>query len=194
MIVPSTFGWSEELMARWEALANELHRRLGPGAPLIPEQRHRMEEHLGYDVSGALLHISPLAGQLASAHVAHAVSTGGHVLGDASRLDGDSVRGQALLGHELTHAVRGLGGVPRPVGAMPGGMQVQLSPAESPQVSSPNNEERLAQTVEARLIQRAPAATTSPATTVDIDRLTERVYQRVLDQLRDERERAAELG
>jgi hypothetical protein len=193
MIVPSTFGWSEELMARWEALANELRHRLGPGAPLIPEQRHRMEEHLGYDVSGALLHTSPLAGQLASAAGAHAVSTGGHMLGDASRL-GDSVRGQALLGHELTHAIRGLGGVPRPGGAMPGGMQVQLSAAESPQVSSPNNEERLAQTMEAHLVQRASAAATSSATTVDIDRLTERVYQRVLDQLRDERERAAELG
>jgi hypothetical protein len=181
-------------MARWEALADELHRRLGPGTPLVAEQRHRIEEHLGYDLSAALMHTGSLAGQLASAAGAHAVSTGGHVLGDASRLDGDSVRGQALLGHELTHAIRGLGGVPRHSGAMPGGMQVQLSPAESSQVSASNNEEQLAQTVEAHLIQRAPAATSSPATAVDLDRLTERVYQRVVDQLRDERERAAELG
>jgi hypothetical protein len=193
MTVPSFLGWSEELMAHWDALADELRRRLGPGTPLAPDQRQRMEGRLGYDLSAALVHAGPLPSQIASGAGAHALSVAGHVLGGGSRLDARSVQGEALLGHELTHAIRALGAVRGSGGTRSGGSQIQLLPAESA-ATGPSGEEAVAQAVEASLIQGKAAASSKSGGNIDLDRLTERLYQRVLDQLRDERERAAELG
>jgi hypothetical protein len=102
-------AWSGELAARWERLAEELRRRLGPGVPLEPGVRHRFEARLGSDLSGAVLHRGALPGRLAAALGAEALAAGSHVLGDARRLDPATRQGAALLGHELTHVA----GAPR---------------------------------------------------------------------------------
>ena len=57
---------------RWYALGDELRRRLGPGSGLDPNVRGRFEGRLGGDLSGAMVHRSPLAGHLARAFGAQA--------------------------------------------------------------------------------------------------------------------------
>jgi hypothetical protein len=170
--------WSQEHAARWEALADELRRRLGPGTPLPPTERTRFESQLGADLTRAALHPTPLAGRLARGLGAEAFSVGSHVLGAGADLDAGTPRGAALLGHELTHAVRA-----------PAATPVQR---ETPS-AAPDAEEGIAQAVEAALLHAAPPTGTVPAAGagVDPEALTERVYRRLVDQVLLEHERAA---
>src|SRR5438445_613114 len=134
--------WSQEQAARWDVLADELRRRLGPGTPLPTSARSRLEPRLAADLSAAATHESPLAGRLARGLGAEAVTVGSHVLGASADLDAATPRGAALLGHELTHAVRSP--------AAP----VQRAPSSTTGADA-HTEEGVAQAVEAALL-RAP--------------------------------------
>ncbi|MBV9358371.1 MAG: DUF4157 domain-containing protein, partial [Chloroflexi bacterium] len=105
-----TDNFSVEVADRWESLAEELRRRLGPGIGLDSVDRSSFEAALGQDLSGAVVHRGPLAGALAAEHDADALTSEQHILGSAEQLDATTRRGRALLGHELTHVVRGRGG------------------------------------------------------------------------------------
>jgi uncharacterized protein DUF4157 len=166
--------WSEEQAARWEALADELRRRLGPGTPLPPAERSRLQAQLGADLSGAAVHPTPLAGRLARGLGGEAVTLGSHILGASGDLDPHTPRGAGLLGHELIHAVRS----PAPI------QRVTPEPSTSEQ-----HNEALAQSVETGLLQQA-AAPPVAAPSADPDAVAERVYRRLVDELLLERERS----
>jgi Domain of unknown function (DUF4157) len=152
---------STETTRRWSGLVEDLRRRLGSGAGLGATDRARFEGHLGGDLSGVIVHRSPLAGHLARSLGASALTAGSHVMGDEAALDASTPTGAALLGHELTHVVQ------RSI------------------------DDGAALTVERALASDGRAAD-GPA--VDADALAERVYQRLMDQVRLERERAAWIG
>ena len=155
--------WPAELARRWGLLAGDLGRRIGPGAPLEPGVRAGFEGRLAGDLSGTMVHRSPFAGHLAGVLGAAALSTRGHVLGDHQSLDPTTPGGAALLGHELAHVV---------------------------QRSAVSADEQTAQVVERAVAAEAQAGPAAPAG-VDLDALAERVYQRMMDQLRRENDRAA---
>jgi hypothetical protein len=158
--------WSGAAQRRWGHLADELHRRLGPGASLGAGARAAFEGRLGGDLSAAMVHRSPLAGQLARGLGAEALSTGDHVLGGDDALDPTTLAGASLLGHELTHVL---------------------------QRTTDASGELEAQVVERALtdeVHSAEAGSMAVAA-VDPEVLAERVYQRLLDQVRLERDRAA---
>jgi hypothetical protein len=91
---------------RWARLSEEVRRRLGPGVPLAAPVRTAFEGRLGGELSGAMVHRSPLAGRLARSLGAEALTAGAHVLGDDEGLDADTPEGAGLLGHELSHVVQ----------------------------------------------------------------------------------------
>jgi hypothetical protein len=91
---------------RWSSLAEDIRRRLGPGTPLEAPARTAFGGLLGADLSGAMVHRSPLAGVIARSQAAEALSVGDHVLGDETSLSTDTHAGMALLGHELAHVVQ----------------------------------------------------------------------------------------
>lgn len=155
----------DEHERRWKALGEELRRRLGPGAPLEPHVRTRFEGRLGGDLSSTMVHRSPLSGHLARALGAQAVTAGHHVVGSSDDLDPTTSAGAGLLGHELTHVI-----------------QRDTSLAG----------ERAAQTVERALTGEPDGASTgSPSAAIDTEQLAERVYQRIVDELLREQDRAA---
>jgi hypothetical protein len=96
----------DEHARRWSLLSDEVRRRLGPGAPLAAPVRTAFEGRLGGDLSGAMVHRSPLAGRLARSLGAAALTAGEHVLGDDEALDTETAEGAGLLGHELSHVVQ----------------------------------------------------------------------------------------
>jgi hypothetical protein len=150
---------------RWHALGEEVRRRLGPGTGLEPHVRGRFEGRLGGDLSGAMVHRSPLAGHLARAFGAQAVTTGQHVVGAADDLDSSTTAGSALLGHELTHVM-------------------QRDPTADGEVA--------AQTIERELASGDHAASPAgQASGVNIDELAERVYQRMVDEVLRDQDRGA---
>lgn len=192
--------------ARWEALAEELRRRLGAGTPLGPATRARYEAFLGAPLAHAHLHATRLAGLLAAGLGAEALTVGAHVLGHPARLDPATRRGAALLGHELVHVLRR--GRPHPTSSPepvvgdtpPLATGVRTTPGASPMVQraaepvapgpAPAYEEAAAQAVEAEELHErvAPAARGAPS--VDVEELAERVYRRIVDDVLLARERA----
>jgi hypothetical protein len=160
-------GGTGEPARRWSGLADDLRRRLGPGTSLDPGARTAFEGRLGGDLSGTMVHRSPLAGMLARSLGASALSIGGHVLGDEASLDHSTPAGSAVLGHELSHVVQ------RDVDDAGGEQEAQVIERAIAAESA------------------APAAGGGAGPQVDLEALTERVYQRIMDQLRIERERGA---
>lgn len=173
--------WSGELAARWELLAEELRRRLGVGVALEPAARGQYESVLGGDLSGVRLHHGAVAGHVAEALGAEALTVGSHVLGRQERLDPDSTRGAALLGHELTHVAQGA--PPLQFGAA--GQTVQRAVA-----GTPADAEHEAQVVEQALQRGFPARPAPHRTPVDPQELADRVYRRLVEQLLLDQERA----
>jgi hypothetical protein len=170
-------AWSTEHRRRWQTLGDELRRRLGTGATLEPHVRARFEGRLGGDLSGVMVHRSPLGGHLARALGAQAVTAGQHVVGSAEDLDPSTSAGAALLGHELTHAVQ--------------------------RDTSPEGE-AAARSVERALAAEADPAAAGGAGgaggegggaaatgQLDLEALTERVYRHLTAELMWDRDRAA---
>lgn len=150
---------------RWNALGEELRRRLGPGTGLEPHVRGRFEGRLGGNLAGALVHRSPLAGQVARVFGAQALTAGEHVVGAADDLDPSTTAGAALLGHELTHVVQ--------------------------RDTTPDGE-LAAQTIEREMgSDKNTAASAAQAAGVNVDQLAERVYQLMVQDLLREQDRGA---
>lgn len=103
---PMTTEPVDDAPRRWSSLAEDIRRRLGPGTPLEAPARAAFGGVLGADLSGAMVHRSPLAGGIARSQAAEALSVGDHILGDEASLATDSRAGAALLGHELAHVVQ----------------------------------------------------------------------------------------
>src|SRR5687767_13984473 len=177
-------SWSEAQAARWQLLVGEVRRRLGPGAALSPTARRFFQGHLASEEDGTesvMVHRGPFVGYLTGGMHAAAATVEGQVLGEVSGLCEDTSESAALLGHELVHA----------------GSRIQRAPDDDAEVS---NEERRAEQMEAmvgeivgaietdssaedeRPARRAPVNTTA---------LAEHVYQRLLTQVRRDRERGA---
>jgi hypothetical protein len=153
-------------MSDWLDLADEVRRRLGPGVPLGSAERASFEGQLGGDLSRVMVHRSPLAGHLARVVDADALTADSHVLGDPSALDASTPHGLSLLGHELAHVV-------------------QRDVSEAGEAIAQRVEEDVAEAV-------APDSGASAASrAVDTEALAERVYRRMLDELRRDRERGA---
>src|SRR5688572_10904265 len=155
---------SDELAERWHALDAEVRRRLGPGARL--ESRPAFEGLLGADLSHVLVHRAPFAGRIAASARAEAVTLGSRIIGSPDSLNAGTRRGAALLAHEATHAA-------------------QL--ASQPMVQRAESEEASAQAVEAVALASQP----DQRKPIDPEVIAERVYRRLLDDLRIERERMA---
>jgi hypothetical protein len=121
------------------------------------------------DVTGVVVHRSPLAGLVARAVGAQALTAGLHIAGSAVDLDSATPAGAALLGHELTHVIRR-----------------DATPEGELQAQSVEREISYASIVPA---SAAPESTASDG--VDLNALAECVYRRLVDELLRERDRAA---
>lgn len=90
-----------------ELVTPEIVQRLasdgGSGAPLPDEHRLSMEAVIGTDLRGARIHTGDAAARTAEALEAEAFAIGSDVFFGQGRYDPTSVRGRALLAHELVH-------------------------------------------------------------------------------------------
>jgi hypothetical protein len=163
---------------RWAALGDEVRRRLGAAAPLEPASRADHEARLGQDLSGAMVHASPFGGQVARALGAEALTVGDRVVGGPAELNPGTRGGAALLGHELTHAAQH--------GAEAGG-----GPPIQRTADPDANEETIARAVETEVL--GDGSPRKVRRTVDPEKLAERVYRKILDEIRLENERLALL-
>ncbi|HEV8323279.1 MAG TPA: DUF4157 domain-containing protein [Myxococcota bacterium] len=85
---------------------------LGPGQPLDPTPRARMESALGADFSTVRLHADGDAAALSRSLEARAFTVGPHVAFAAGEYRPGSPAGDALLAHELAHVVQQRGAAP----------------------------------------------------------------------------------
>ncbi|GAB1691435.1 hypothetical protein KRM28CT15_32380 [Krasilnikovia sp. M28-CT-15] len=74
----------------------------GPGSPIPPDVRARVEAHLRFDLGGVQVHASERAAAGAAQLNARAFTTGGHIFLGAGESAGDL----ALMAHEATHVVQ----------------------------------------------------------------------------------------
>lgn len=177
---------SESHAARWFALVGEVRRRLGPGAAVSPTARRFFQGHLAADAGGVMVHRGPFAGYLAAGLQAEAATVDGHVFGGDDRLAEDSPAGAALLGHELVHATAGQA-------------TLQRAADDGDGDADDDDEERRAEAMEALVTEIVSDIEASPAAEdpaprvrpVNVAAVAERVYARIVDRLRDERERGA---
>ncbi|MCP5519598.1 MAG: DUF4157 domain-containing protein [Verrucomicrobiales bacterium] len=85
-------------------------RRPGPGSPLNPRQRARIETPLGADLRSVRVHTGPEAEAATASVNARAFTTGNHIwLGR-----GESAGDERLLAHEATHVVQQGAAAPAP--------------------------------------------------------------------------------
>lgn len=83
----------------------------GPGAPLDPVVRSRMEQQIGHDFSTVRVHTEPVAAESAHALGALAYTVGRDVVFASGRYEPHTPTGELLLAHELGHVAeqRGIG-------------------------------------------------------------------------------------
>ncbi|GAB1641055.1 DUF4157 domain-containing protein [Krasilnikovia sp. MM14-A1259] len=74
----------------------------GPGSPIPPDVRARVESHLRFDLGGVQVHSSDRAAAGAAQLNARAFTTGGHIFLGA----GESASDLTLMAHEATHVVQ----------------------------------------------------------------------------------------
>ena len=83
-----------------------LRARLGPGRPLEPGLRARMETAMGADFSAVRLHTDGEGAQAAGELNARAFSFADHISFAAGEFQPDTLVGDALIAHELAHLVQ----------------------------------------------------------------------------------------
>jgi hypothetical protein len=191
--------WAAARAGRWQEFAAELRRRLGSGEPLGPGERERFERHLGVDLEAVMVHRVPLAGRIATALGADAFTAGRHVLGGGDRLDVDTPHGAALLGHELTHVTQQTvsHAIPSPVPSLAGGERSGPGAGQGVAIQravAEGGAEAAAQAVETEALASALSSARPAGGTVDVEALAERVYRKMVEILRLERERLGGLG
>lgn len=93
-------------------LRHNLLQAGGLGRSLDAPTRDNLSSLVGGGTEQARIHTGPQAAQAASALHAQAFTIGRDVFFGAGKYDPASIRGQALLAHELTHVVQQTGGIP----------------------------------------------------------------------------------
>ncbi|MBL8625092.1 MAG: DUF4157 domain-containing protein [Myxococcales bacterium] len=78
----------------------------GPGAPLPPPVRRRLERAFGAGLGAVRLHTDAVGRALARAHHADGFAAGNHVFLDAATSELSTERGYTLLAHEVAHALQ----------------------------------------------------------------------------------------
>jgi hypothetical protein len=91
--------------------AERIRSRFGQGQPLAADVRSGMENDLGHDFGGVMIHRDAEAASLAGQLGARAFTTGQQVFFGAGAYDPASSTGKATLAHELTHTVQQTGPV-----------------------------------------------------------------------------------
>jgi hypothetical protein len=91
------------------ALANQITALHGGGAPLPAGERAFFEPRFGYDFSSVRVHTGAQAEATAQAAQARAFTVGRDVVFGVGQYAPGTGAGRRLLGHELTHVVRGGG-------------------------------------------------------------------------------------
>ncbi len=76
------------------------------GEPLRESNKSEMQDILGYDLQGVLVHETWQAGEIARKLGASAFAVGRDVFSEEGKLSGDSSESKALLAHELSHVVQ----------------------------------------------------------------------------------------
>ena len=92
--------------------AGALVAQLGPGRPLDPTTRSRMETSFGHSFAAVRIHADDHAAGLASDLAARAFTIGPHVALGAGAPAAGTIEGDALLAHELAHVVQQGTGAP----------------------------------------------------------------------------------
>jgi hypothetical protein len=82
------------------------HVLASPGVPLEPATRQKMEQRFGHDFSRVRVHSDDASAQSARLIDARAYTSGHHIVFGAGRFSPDTLAGQSLLAHELTHVVQ----------------------------------------------------------------------------------------
>ena len=85
---------------------SDLLGNLGPGEPLDAGTRTHFEPRFGADLGGVRLHDGPTSAAAAKGIAARAYTIGQHVVFGAGQHQPGTEAGDALLAHELTHAVQ----------------------------------------------------------------------------------------
>lgn len=98
------------------------------GVPLTPDLQRQMEGAFGADFTAVRVHPDSAAAQMNRLIGAQAFTKGNHIYFNSGKYAPDSLRGQKLLAHELTHVVQ-QGGAEQTVTAQP---QQQKSAAIRP--------------------------------------------------------------
>lgn len=102
-IQPFTGSPSEQTA---EAPASVERVLASPGRPLKPALRQDMERRFGHDFSQVRVHTGGAAEQSARDISAHAYTVGNNVVFGAGRFVPETIDGQRLIAHELTHVVQ----------------------------------------------------------------------------------------
>lgn len=88
------------------AIERSLNSSKGSGAPLPHQTREQMESGLGADLSEVRIHNDSNAMHMSKALHAQAFTHGNDIYFNAGKYDVESLEGQHLLAHELTHTVQ----------------------------------------------------------------------------------------
>jgi hypothetical protein len=91
-------------------LSSQLDRGRGGGRPLVAETKNFMEHAFSTDFSGVRVHTDGEAGDMSRKIGAKAFTYGNDVYFNGGHYTPESVSGQRLLAHELTHVVQQRGG------------------------------------------------------------------------------------
>ncbi len=87
-------------------LDHELRQSRGGGLPLPEKTRNQMESGIGADFNNVRVHTDASAEQMNRMLGSQAFATGNDIFFASGKYDPESLDGQRLLAHELTHTVR----------------------------------------------------------------------------------------
>jgi hypothetical protein len=124
----STSTSSSPFLTQRPGAPQEHLQGLGPGRPLDPDTRTRLEPHLAQSLEGVRIHTGPQAEEQARAVEARAFTVGRDVVFGAGHYQPGTREGLALLAHEVTHVAQQ---------AATGAPALQRAPKEPAQFESP---------------------------------------------------------
>jgi len=196
-------GLDAESWARTTRLAKWLERVLGQGRPLDDAVRRQMEGFFGCSLEDVRIHDSHQAGEVARRLGGEAFTIDGQVFGDAGSLNTLTPEGTGLMAHELTHFIQQTQPAPvadsaptasQRVATHVAGVSQQPQGAQfaghtssaGPSAGEPMEAEAMASEAAARQAAEQPEQAPQE---VDVEKLADRVYQLMRQELRADRER-----
>jgi|GEM_PF-2965741 len=200
-------GLDAESWATTTRLAKWLEQVLGQGRPLDDIVRQEMEGFFGCSLEDVRIHDSHQAGEVARRLGGEAFTIGGQVFGDTESLNTLTPKGTGLMAHELTHFIQQTQPAPvadsappasqRPVthGAavsqQPQGAQFAgRTPSAGRSAEEPMEAEALASEAAARQAAEGADQPEQAPQEVDVEKLADRVYRLMRQELRAHRERS----